>query len=283
MHAPCAHMCASAARARCPGATARPTRFSGCRAECGFGLPARSPLRRGRLRRILHAGGDASKRAGKARQASFPRLEGRTTMRRAIPFAACAAALSLGAIEAQAQSGSVEKAVGGYGFEEAAAEAPGTKDFHSADGHLTFAIVTHTAGNGFFDPVYVGAKVAGDLIGANILLLGSESPTDDPAREIEILNQIVQDPTHRRPDHDDAAGRRLQRHRQGGRGGRHPGRHHQLVRRHHPEPQRHQPHRPGRLRRRDRRRGAGRSAWRTRASNQARSCCPPRPRWATSR
>ena len=121
-------------RARSRGATARPTRFSGCRAECGFGLRARSPLRRGRLRRILHAGGDASKRAGKARQASFPRLEGRTTMRRAIPFAACAAALSLGAIEAQAQSGSVEKAVGGYSFEEAAAEAPGTKDFHSADG-----------------------------------------------------------------------------------------------------------------------------------------------------
>ncbi|TKB28982.1 MAG: sugar ABC transporter substrate-binding protein, partial [Mesorhizobium sp.] len=73
--------------------------------------------------------------------------------------------------------------------------APGTKDFHSADGHLTFAIVTHTAGNGFFDPVYVGATVAGNLIGAKILLLGSESPTDDPAREIEILNQIVQDPT----------------------------------------------------------------------------------------
>jgi simple sugar transport system substrate-binding protein len=33
------------------------------------------------------------------------------------------------------------------------------------------------------------------MIGAKILLLGSESPTDDPAREIEILNQIVQDPT----------------------------------------------------------------------------------------
>ena len=94
-----------------------------------------------------------------------------------------------------AQSGSVEKAVGGYSFDDAAAEAPATKDFHSADGKLTFAIVTHTAGNGFFDPVYVGAKVAGNLIGANILLLGSESPTDDPAREIEILNQIVQDPT----------------------------------------------------------------------------------------
>jgi simple sugar transport system substrate-binding protein len=74
-------------------------------------------------------------------------------------------------------------------------EGPDTKNFSSNDGVLTFAIVTHTAGNGFFDPVYVGAKVAGDLIGAKVLLLGSESPTDDPAREIEILNQIVQDPT----------------------------------------------------------------------------------------
>ncbi len=74
-------------------------------------------------------------------------------------------------------------------------ETEATKNFHSADGHLTFAIVTHTAGNGFFDPVYVGATVAGNMIGAKILLLGSESPTDDPQREIEILNQISQDPT----------------------------------------------------------------------------------------
>jgi len=95
---------------------------------------------------------------------------------------------------AWAQSGSVESAVGGYSFDDAAKEAPDTKNFHSNDGVLTFAIVTHTAGNGFFDPVYVGAKVAADLIGANILLLGSESPVDDPAREIEILNQIIQDP-----------------------------------------------------------------------------------------
>ena len=88
-----------------------------------------------------------------------------------------------------AQSGALEKAVGGYSFEEAAKEHPDTKNFHSNDGVLTFAIVTHTAGNGFFDPVYVGAKVAGNLIGANILLLGSESPVDDPAREIEILTR----------------------------------------------------------------------------------------------
>jgi simple sugar transport system substrate-binding protein len=103
--------------------------------------------------------------------------------------------MSIAASGAFAQSGGVDKAVGGYSFEEAAKEADGTKNFHSDDGHLTFAIVTHTAGNGFFDPVYVGATVAGNMIGAKILLLGSESPTDDPAREIEILNQIIQDPT----------------------------------------------------------------------------------------
>jgi simple sugar transport system substrate-binding protein len=97
--------------------------------------------------------------------------------------------------QAFAQSGSVERAVGGYSFQEAAKEGPDTKNFNSDDGVLTFAIVTHTAGNGFFDPVYVGATAAADLIGAKVLLLGSESPTDDPAREIEILNQIVQDPT----------------------------------------------------------------------------------------
>ena len=116
-------------------------------------------------------------------------------MIRIIPLAACATAVSLAVPCAFAQSGSVEKAVGGYNFDEAAKEDPATKDFHSADGKLTFAIVTHTAGNGFFDPVYVGATVAGNMIGAKILLLGSESPTDDPQREIEILNQIVQDPT----------------------------------------------------------------------------------------
>lgn len=116
-------------------------------------------------------------------------------MKRIFPLAAGAAALLLGVPCAYAQSGSVEKAVGGYNFGEAAKESPDTKNFHSADGHLTFAIVTHTAGNGFFDPVYVGATVAGNMIGAKILLLGSESPVDDPAREIEILNQIVQDPT----------------------------------------------------------------------------------------
>jgi len=108
---------------------------------------------------------------------------------------AVAVGVAMLAPQAFAQSGALERAVGGYSFDEAAQEAPGTKDFHSNDGVLTFAIVTHTAGNGFFDPVYVGATVAANMIGAKVLLLGSESPTDDPAREIEILNQIVQDPT----------------------------------------------------------------------------------------
>src|SRR5262245_25610382 len=105
------------------------------------------------------------------------------------------ALIAVGTTAVLAQSGSVDKAVGGYSFEDAAKEAEGTKNFHSNDGVLTFAIVTHTAGNGFFDPVYVGATVAANLIGAKVLLLGSENPVDDPAREIEILNQIINDPT----------------------------------------------------------------------------------------
>src|SRR6266545_2938786 len=94
-----------------------------------------------------------------------------------------------------AQTGTIAKAVGVYTFDDAAKESPDTKNFHSKDGHLTFAVVTHTAGNGFFDPVYVGAKVAADAFGINLVALGSEAPVDDIPREIEILNQIIRDPT----------------------------------------------------------------------------------------
>jgi simple sugar transport system substrate-binding protein len=106
-----------------------------------------------------------------------------------------AAGAVLMASQAFAQGGSLDNAVGGYSFDEAAAESPATKDFNSADGRLTFAIVTHTAGNGFFDPTYTGAKVAADAFGINLLMLGSEAPVDDIPREIEILNQVIQDPT----------------------------------------------------------------------------------------
>ena len=109
--------------------------------------------------------------------------------------AALAAGISLAALSAHAQSGVLNKAVGGYSFEEASKESPATKDFNSKDGKLTFAIVTHTAGNGFFDPTYVGAQVAAKAFGINLIMLGSEAPVDDIPREIAILNQIVQDPT----------------------------------------------------------------------------------------
>ncbi len=92
-------------------------------------------------------------------------------------------------------TGAVDRAAGGYSFEDAAAADPNTPDFHSNDGKLTFAIITHTAGNGFFDPTYTGAKVAADLVGVNLLMLGSEAPVDDIPRELEIINQIIQDPT----------------------------------------------------------------------------------------
>ncbi|MCX5493391.1 substrate-binding domain-containing protein [Kaistia dalseonensis] len=105
------------------------------------------------------------------------------------------AAVSVIASYAHAQSGTLDKAVGGYSFEDAAKEAPTTKDFHSKDGKLTFAIITHTAGNGFFDPTYVGAQVAANAFGINLIKLGSEAPVDDIPREIEILNQVINDPT----------------------------------------------------------------------------------------
>ena len=158
---------------------------------------------------------------------------------------------------ALAQSGALSKAVGGYSFEDAVKDDPATKDYNSADGRLTFAIITHTAGNGFFDPTYVGAKMAADLVGVNLLMLGSEAPVDDipaPARDHQPGGP---GPDHRRLHPDHAAGWRLQRHRQGPARQGHPGRHHQQLRWHALQPLRHQPHRPGRDRRGDRRRGAG--------------------------
>ncbi|HET6521250.1 MAG TPA: substrate-binding domain-containing protein [Geminicoccaceae bacterium] len=92
-------------------------------------------------------------------------------------------------------AGGVDQAVGGFSFEEAAQPRDDIADFRSGDGKLTFAIVTHTAGNGFFDPTYVGAQVAANAFGVNLLRLGSEAPVDDIPRELEILNQIIQDPT----------------------------------------------------------------------------------------
>lgn len=64
---------------------------------------------------------------------------------RPISAVAAAAAIALPlalATPAAAQTGALDQAVGGYSFEQAAKEAPGTKDYHSKDGRLTFAIIT---------------------------------------------------------------------------------------------------------------------------------------------
>jgi simple sugar transport system substrate-binding protein len=92
-------------------------------------------------------------------------------------------------------SGGVDQTVGGTAFDEAAKPAPETASFHSDDGRLTFAIISHTAGNGFFDPAYVGAQVAADAFGINLIKLGPEAPIDDYPRQFEIINQVLQDPT----------------------------------------------------------------------------------------
>src|SRR6202045_4780206 len=113
-------------------------------------------------------------------------------MKRGLSVAAAVAAFCLWGSGVFAQSGAINKAVGGYTWENAAKEGPTTKK----DGKpLTFAIITHTAGNGFFDPVYVGAQVAANAFGINLIKLGSEAAVDDIPREIQILNQIVNDPT----------------------------------------------------------------------------------------
>ena len=96
---------------------------------------------------------------------------------------------------AWAQSGALSKDVGGYSFEDAVKADPATKDYNSKDGKLTFAIISHTAGNGFFDPAYVGAQVAANAFGINLIKLGPEAPIDDYPRQFEIINQVLQDPT----------------------------------------------------------------------------------------
>ena len=112
-----------------------------------------------------------------------------------LALSAAALAIALGGTAWAAPTGGVSKTVGGVSFDDAAKPDPNTPNFHSKDGKLTFAIVSHTAGNGFFDPAYVGAQVAANAFGINLLKLGPEAPIDDYPRQLEILNQVLQDPT----------------------------------------------------------------------------------------
>src|SRR5262249_2149619 len=106
--------------------------------------------------------------------------KGRTQMKTTMLLAVGVAVACLTVTAASGQpAGTISKAAGGYDSNSAAKPAPNTPNFHSKDGKLTFAIVTHTAGNGFFDPTYVGAKAAADMLGVNLIMLGSEAPVDD--------------------------------------------------------------------------------------------------------
>ena len=55
----------------------------------------------------------------------------------------------------------------------------------------------------------MGAQVAANALGINLIKLGSEAPINDIPREIQILNQIANDPTINGVIVDDASGRRL--------------------------------------------------------------------------
>ena len=211
------------------------------------------------------------------------RLDGRTTMIRAIPLAACAAAFSLG-VPARLRTVR-QRREGGRRLQLRGGRRGGPRHqglpFGRRAPHLR-----HRDAHGRQRLLRPGL-CRGD--GRR-----QHDRRQDPAARLGIAGGRSRprdrDPEpdhpgsdHRRHHHDDAAGRRLQRHRQGRRGERHPGRHDQFVRRHDPEPQRHQPHRPGRVGGGDRRRGAGQMRARPAARPAARSCCRPRPRWATSR
>src|SRR6202042_2046068 len=113
-------------------------------------------------------------------------------MNRGLGVAAIVAAICLWSSVTFAQSGAINKAVGGYTWEDAAKEAPTNR---KGGKQHTFAIITHTQYNGFFDTVHVGAHVTANAFGINLIKLGSEAPIDDIPREIQILNQIVNDPT----------------------------------------------------------------------------------------
>ena len=131
------------------------------------GLRRAAPLRATHSRPKIAVGSDAvlcleSRRTGR-RPSAYRRGSNRETImsRSALTLGAgIAVSLALGlglSHSASAQvAGGVDQTVGGTPFTKAAESSPDTANFHSNDGKLTFAIISHTAGNGFFDPAYVG-------------------------------------------------------------------------------------------------------------------------------
>jgi simple sugar transport system substrate-binding protein len=94
---------------------------------------------------------------------------------------------------------SIKVGPGNIDFDKAAAVNAAAKNFRSKDGILTIAIVTHTAGNGFFNPVYVGATAAAAEFSRaglpiNLLRLGPPDAADDIQEQLEILRAVLANP-----------------------------------------------------------------------------------------
>jgi simple sugar transport system substrate-binding protein len=106
-----------------------------------------------------------------------------------------AVVLMLGVAAAQ----SIKIGPGGIDFDKAAGVNSTAKNFRSKDGVLTIAIVTHTAGNGYFNPVYVGATAAAAEftragLPINLLRLGPAASSDDVPAQLSILRGLIADP-----------------------------------------------------------------------------------------
>lgn len=88
---------------------------------------------------------------------------------------------------------------GGINFDLAAKVDPKSKNFRTNDGVLTIAFITHTAGNGFFNPAYIGATAAAQMwtavgIPVNLLRLGPPDAADNIPATNAIINQVLTDP-----------------------------------------------------------------------------------------
>jgi simple sugar transport system substrate-binding protein len=115
-------------------------------------------------------------------------------------FVLAAGLLALGIAGAQSiQIVSINVGPGGIDFDKAAGVNAASKNFRSKDGVLTIAIVTHTAGNGYFNPVYVGATAAAAEFSRaglpiNLLRLGPPDAADDIPEQLSILRGVLANP-----------------------------------------------------------------------------------------
>jgi simple sugar transport system substrate-binding protein len=110
-------------------------------------------------------------------------------------FVILAGLLALGLAGAQ----SIRVGPGGIDFDKAAGVNAAAKNFRSKDGVLTLAIVTHAAGNEYFNPVYVGATAAAAEftragLPINLLRLGPAAAADDVPKQLEILRTVLANP-----------------------------------------------------------------------------------------